>query len=824
MDEDLERIAFVANLGTIPPLESVSIFISTSSELQTLPSGAVRVLLGPCLLAGVESPTHEIRADADPSACSAKSIVITLANRHTFDRPVEILIHPSEPHKPHILMEEGDMTPAEYEQHLKGKNDFIKGTKKDPSAEKKVRGRLHKDIPHHPVLMLNFCPELSTTPADLQKAAGEFIFLVDCSGSSTSIRRAKDALLVALKSLMPACLFNIITFSSTFKILFPASRTYCEESLAVACESIRRMHADTGSPNILSPLKWIVRQPIRRGHPRLLFLLSHRAVGSTGMVLELLRNHACSTRCYSFGIGPHACRRLVQGAAAVSRGVAEFLVGGERLQPKVRSLKKAMAPVLSDVSVEWVFPESTEVLVSPLNTSCLFPGDRLVGYSIICDTSLRRYSTMRSQESGSSVFFHSQEEGTGAESWNYPEGCSTPDQLAAGRDPSGESDTDAGQAPVFLTSFHLCSANLLAAQHPSFTFETETSSDWELQDWDSGATRGSPRSPRASCKAVVKGLRGGEPMQWEITFDLPALLREQNGQEEGKEDVWSETFHQLAARAVIRDLELLAERECDIEHGNGASASCRPGRRYQLNAIHTSKACNVISKYTAFVPVDKSPGRASEASSESDGESTDYLPLVSSSALGREPLGHPALCQEVHFEMGISSFPTRRAYGWYLRASCFSLQVSLQLACGAFLMNSAFCKAVSIPMEKLCWTSPFSCHRLQPERWDASISEAESTDVQMLLLDIELQKQTEPEGMLWATAVALAWLEHSSASHFTEWELVAAKASLWLGEQDFSQGCSLAAVKSAAQQLFVLLRHWDENLEFNLLCYNPGSV
>lgn len=41
---------------------------------------------------------------------------------------------------PHILMEEGDMTPAEYEQHLKGKNDFIKGTKKDPRAEKKVRG------------------------------------------------------------------------------------------------------------------------------------------------------------------------------------------------------------------------------------------------------------------------------------------------------------------------------------------------------------------------------------------------------------------------------------------------------------------------------------------------------------------------------------------------------------------------------------------------------------------------------------------------------------------------------------------------------------
>lgn len=44
---------------------------------------------------GVESPTHEIRADAAPSACSAKSIIITLASKHTFDRPVEVLIHPS---------------------------------------------------------------------------------------------------------------------------------------------------------------------------------------------------------------------------------------------------------------------------------------------------------------------------------------------------------------------------------------------------------------------------------------------------------------------------------------------------------------------------------------------------------------------------------------------------------------------------------------------------------------------------------------------------------------------------------------------------------
>ncbi|XP_069731108.1 von Willebrand factor A domain-containing protein 5B1 [Phaenicophaeus curvirostris] len=1207
MDEDLERIVFVANLGMIPPLESVSIFISTSSELQTLPSGAVRVLLpavcvpkvpqpspenassfsshqlrmdkhyggsgspeqgsrfclaqlleseatnpseyefsfhleirGPCLLAGVESPTHEIRADADPSAHSAKSIMITLANKHTFDRPVEILIHPSEPHMPHVLMEEGDMTPAEYERHLKGKNDFIKGTKKDPSTEKKmeiIRKRLNKDIPHHPVVMLNFCPDLRTIQPDLRKAQGEFIFLVDRSRSmmGVNINRVKDALLVILKSLMPACLFNIIGFGSTFETLFPASQTYGEETLAIACESIKRIQADMGGTNILSPLKWVIRQPIHRGHPRLLFVLTDGAISNTGKVLELLRNHSCSTRCYSFGIGPNVCRRLVRGLAAVSRGIAEFLVEGERLQPKmIKSLKKAMAPVLSDVSVEWLFPESTEVLVSPVSTSCLFPGDHLVGYGIICDTSpyisnprsdkRRRYSMMRSQESGSSVFFHSQEEGAGVESWNHSrdsEGsCAaerSPDHLVVGRDAGGESDTDTGMdvkassrrraystpqiadhepykkvptasdpdsalvrnslwkthlqdlqqvspepwqvdfqpftASSLVSSTRIRGAgarrpsllhrgcmsfchnadsppvldglqqgasgkglgtldastslrsssdgrspgDLESAQHPSFTFETETSSDWEPHDFDFGTARGSPLSPRTLCKAVVKGLRSNKPVQWEVTFDIRPLFRERESQADGDADLWSETFHHLAAKSVIRDFEQLAEKECEIEHGSG--------RRYQVNAVHTSKACNVISKYTAFMPVDLStnaylpavveyphtgaasrhgsqrslssgnrrhrgfsPGRPQSACGQNgdvdfysiNAEDSSMLPPSTSSSSVWERCGLPEgplqslSASSAQAQKSIESLfaarltfnktrlLTRAAKGFMSKSPSkvseassegdnenidYLPLASLQLACGAFLMNSAFCNAINIPMEKLKWTSPFACHRLalspsssystkktspsgehkslgssqqllvpngpgknpttrdvalgagsegpgshvedpgrlrhlsgsvvesvskalkaekelsppaitirrfsSPESTSAAAegqagssqgSETDSSEVQALLFDIELQQQTEPEGMLWATAVALAWLEHSSASYFIEWELVAAKASLWLSEQDFPEGYSLATVKAAAQQLFVLLRHWDENLEFNLLCYNPSSV
>ncbi|NXI60448.1 VW5B1 protein, partial [Chloroceryle aenea] len=461
-------------------------------------------------------------------------------------------------------------------------------------------------------------------------------------------------------------------------------------------------------------------------------------------------------------------------------------------------------------------------------------------------------------------------------------------------------------------------------------------------------------------------------VQWEVAFDIRPLLGERESRADGNGDLWSETFHHLAAKSVIRDLEQLAEKEGEIEHGSG--------RRYQVSAVHTSKACNVISKYTAFLPVDLStntylptvveythtgaaskqgsqrssgnrrhrgfsPGRPQSACGQ-DGDGGFYGTNAEESSLSPSSTPSSSAWERCRLPEGplqslsASSAPAqksieslfaprltlnktrlliRAAKGFMSKSPSRGSEassegdnenidylplVSLQLACGAFLMNSAFCDAVNIPMEKLKWTSPFACHRLalspsssyrtkkrsptprdvtpavvpegpsshaedtgrlrhfsgsavesvskalkaekelpppaitirrfsSPEstlasaEWRAESSwgrEPESSEVQALLFDIELQQQTEPEGMLWATAVALAWLEHSSASYFIEWELVAAKASLWLSEQDFPEGYSLATVKAAAQQLFVLLRHWDENLEFNLLCYNPSSV
>ncbi|CAG03816.1 unnamed protein product, partial [Tetraodon nigroviridis] len=101
---------------------------------------------------------------------------------------------------------------------------------------------------------------------------------------------------------------------------------------------------------------------------------------------------------------------------------------------------------------------------------------------------------------------------------------------------------------------------------------------------------------KGDCKVVVSGLLCGKPAKWEVLFDIRPYLSGREREEKVHEELWNETFHYLAGRSIIHDFEHMAEKECEIELGLG--------RKYQLYAVQTSKACNIQSKYTAFIPVD----------------------------------------------------------------------------------------------------------------------------------------------------------------------------------------------------------------------------
>ncbi|XP_069053362.1 von Willebrand factor A domain-containing protein 5B2 isoform X2 [Lepisosteus oculatus] len=380
---------------------------------------------GACLLAGLESPTHALRADADPSAQSASATYITLAEKHPYDRHLEIILHLSEPHTPHVLLEKGRLTFEEYEHQICSRRDFVRCARKEADPEKKlefVRKRFHKDILSNPVLMLNFCPDLLSVPYDLHRATREVLFIIDRSGSMSgaNIDRIKEAMIVAIKSLPPGTLLNIVGFGSTIQTLFSTSKICNDDTLSQACEYVQKMRASMGGTNIFGALSWVFRQPVHKGYPRQLFILTDGSVSSVGKVIELVRRHASTARCFGLGLGPLACRRLLHGIAKATGGSTEFLSEEERLQPKLmKSLKKAFEPAITDIRIDWYVPDNMEALLSPNEIAPLYPGDCLIGYCTLYDV-----SSFRSRKAGlkghgakglsrgsvSSVFAQSQDE------------------------------------------------------------------------------------------------------------------------------------------------------------------------------------------------------------------------------------------------------------------------------------------------------------------------------------------------------------------------------------------------------------------------------
>uniref|UniRef100_A0A3Q3NB36 von Willebrand factor A domain containing 5B2 n=1 Tax=Labrus bergylta TaxID=56723 RepID=A0A3Q3NB36_9LABR len=937
LDEDLERSTFIVGTGVIGPMDVVSVVISTTLELPTLDNGAIPLIFciavllrptscfgatsgkqdraldseqqcahaiftspaanlapyelnfqllvrGACLLAGLESPTHALRADADPSAQSASATYITLAQEHPYDRHIEIILHLSEPHSPLVILERGRLSFSQYEQQICSRRDFIRFTRKDSEPERKqlefMRKRYHKDILNSPVLMLNFCPNLLHEPLALHKATREMLFLVDRSGSmsGTNIHRVKEAMVVALKSIPAGTMLNIVGFGTTIKPLFPSSK--------LGTDYVQRMRADMRGTNLLGALSWVYQQPMQRSYPRQVFIITDGCIGNVAKVLELVRRNTCSVKTLK-KIFLHFALIICKDNLYIVTNTVTTL----SLQ-LIKSLKKAFEPVLTDVRIDWYLPENMEAFLSPNEIPPLYPGNRLIGYCTLYDMtnfkgnktevyktkySLKELLCMSAQENTSHIavlyfrvdldwssdireriqqssYIQEQYVLTRCSFSTEPTNSvvSLQTQSHSHMPASSNSDPAGG---VFLPDPHSPASVLDTGslpqglekmppleQRPSFSHGLlfpASPLDWDsFTDPEYFFTAAPPEDPPpGQCRALIHGMLSGRPVSWEVCVDLEHLWTPEGpetpepegspggGGEEGREgEPWEEIIHQLTARSVIRDFEKMAEKESDVRHG-------------ELMVLQRSSPSGVYITY----------------SSKCVNIQTPLSPLVF--IYPRFPLGRlrssVSSGKQVPLKSHCLSAQTERQPE--TEALDYLPLVRLQLASGAFLLTEIYSDCVQIPLDRLKRASPYSLHRRSlspPFRCTSpsapslstkppgsqNLGQADSgrgseTDVceGSLLEQADLQgssqlAQEDLEGSSWATAVALAWFEHRCAGYFMEWELVAAKADFWLRCQELPEGVDLAGLKGAARQLFLLLRHWDENIKLNMLCYNPNNM
>uniref|UniRef100_A0A3P9DKM3 VIT domain-containing protein n=1 Tax=Maylandia zebra TaxID=106582 RepID=A0A3P9DKM3_9CICH len=241
---------------------------------------------------------------------------VKLAAGHKFDRDVELLIYYKNAHQPTAVVEAGQA-----------------------SAEP---GELSD-----PVVMVSLYPEFPQSVMSSMASCGEFVFVVDRSGSmdcatnnteqqESWMSSARDTLLLLLKSLPMGCYFNIYSFGSGYEHIFPKSVEYSQQTMEEALKKVEQMEANLGGTEILQPLKHIYSQPCIPNQPRqliytLLFVFTDGEVGNTKEVIDLV---------FLFGIGEGASSALINGMAKEGGGHAQFITGTDRMQPKRRSLSR----------------------------------------------------------------------------------------------------------------------------------------------------------------------------------------------------------------------------------------------------------------------------------------------------------------------------------------------------------------------------------------------------------------------------------------------------------------------------------------------------
>ncbi|XP_069038694.1 von Willebrand factor A domain-containing protein 5A-like isoform X2 [Lepisosteus oculatus] len=408
-ESDESPDVFRLSVGSLPPGQSASVSLSYVTELPLQEDGALRFCLPGVLNprytpAGGESVTAEapgIPGGAVPytlalgahisspssidrvqSNCPLSPLEylaedksqakVSLSPGHKFDRDVELLVYYTRAHEPSAILEGGQQSaPA---------------------------GSLMGDT----AVMLSLYPEFPGAGSSAPSSFGEFIFLVDRSGSmgcemssqgggQQRIESARDTLLLLLKSLPLGCYFNIYGFGSTHESFFPESVEYSQDTMDKALAKVKTMQADLGGTEILRPLTEIYHKPCLPAHPRQLFVFTDGEVGNTKQVTDLVKTNSLSHRCFTFGIGEGASSALIRGMATEGSGHFQFITGTERLQPKVmQSLRFALQPAVREISVRWDVPSGLEVSSLSPPLKALFQGQRALLYAQLkgqCDHS-----------------------------------------------------------------------------------------------------------------------------------------------------------------------------------------------------------------------------------------------------------------------------------------------------------------------------------------------------------------------------------------------------------------------------------------------------
>ena len=330
---------------------------------------------------------------------------------------------------------------------------------------------------------------------------------------------------------------------------------------------------------------------------------------------------------------------------------------------------------------------------------------------------------------------------------------------------------------------------------------------------------------------ILKGRILEQPLEYSIPFEIP------KGDPQPSEDSFTlPIVHQLAAKSLIQDWQ-------NGEELQGFSADKR-----KKAIIDLSTEASVVSVHTAFVAVDEEQDKPIEGAIKTwditaamaEQEGSRFLVKMmrrgapGGAARGKMKMkkGHVGMASSV--EMALGGPILRKSKGLKRGAVLGgaspppAVLESLPLSSGSFgdamLVEKGFSSKTFGMVEKAAdeESMEYQSYHAKPKQSSTSdkytvlisLQQAEgswqlnSTLASALtkpLKELESACPVPYKGniqVIWATILALAFLETVCAAQRDEWELVAFKAEMWLQGQSLPSGADMNALKEAAKKCF----------------------
>jgi len=193
--------------------------------------------------------------------------------------------------------------------------------------------------------------------------AREVVFVIDTSGSMSgaSMDQAKQALKMALHTLIPADRFNVIEFNSVTKKLFTQAVYADNQSLKIATAYINNLVADGGT-EMLPALKSALNGDALESYVRQVVFVTDGSVGNEDALFNLIENNLKDSRLFTVGIGSAPNSYFMRRAAQFGRGSYTFIGSQNEVAEKMQRLfEKLEFPVMSKLNLQWAGKPPTEV-------------------------------------------------------------------------------------------------------------------------------------------------------------------------------------------------------------------------------------------------------------------------------------------------------------------------------------------------------------------------------------------------------------------------------------------------------------------------------